>query len=74
MTIQVLVPTVNKDKNGIIKLCESLNLSSDCLIANQNGSDLNYQIEYKNHKIKVVCSSTKGVSKNRNILLALMDF
>ena len=68
MTIQVLVPTYKKTKTDIINLFDFLNIQSDCIFANQTGTNEIYEIKHKNHSIRVICSATIGVSVNRNIL------
>lgn len=67
-SIQVLIPTYNKTKEDIETLYEFLNIKSDCIFANQCGENKIYSLKHNNHEITVVCSDTKGVSKNRNIL------
>ena len=69
MEIEALIPTVNKSKEQILELCHSLNIQSNCIIANQNGIDSKYFLTFKGFRILVICTATIGVSKNRNILL-----
>lgn len=69
MSITILVPTHHKSKEDIINLYHFLHIKSDALIANQNGKNETYELNIDNHKVKVVCTDTVGVSKNRNILL-----
>lgn len=69
MNIEVLVPTYNQSKEDILNLVKKLNVKSDALFANQNGKNETYDFDYDGHKIRIVCTDTKGVSLNRNILL-----
>ena len=69
MNLQVLIPTIDKNKQQIFDLCRYLKVDSDCIIANQNGTNERYFFSYRGYNVYVVCSDTKGVSKNRNILL-----
>ena len=68
MTIQVLIPTYKKKKDEIIELFDFLNIQTDCIFANQTGKNEIYCVKRKNCTIKVICTNTIGVSKNRNIL------
>lgn len=65
MNLEVLVPTHNKTLDECITLRDKLNVSSDCLICNQNGNELIKELE----TTRIVCKSNVGVSNNRNNLL-----
>lgn len=69
MYLQVLIPTFEKTKEQLLLLCDSLNLQTDALIANQNGEKEEYSFEFRGHTVQVICTDTIGVSINRNILL-----
>lgn len=69
MKIEVLVPCMHKNKDEILKLFDFLKIESDALFAVQADSNNSYELEYKNHTIRVIQTDTRGVSKNRNILL-----
>lgn len=69
MKLEVLVPCMHKSKEQIIALYDFLKIDDDALFAVQGDEESTYEIEYKNHKVRVVQTTTRGVSKNRNILL-----
>ena len=69
MSIEILIPTFNKTKEQIQDLVKFLNIKTNALFANQNGKTENYNFEIDDHLIRVICTNTIGVSKNRNILL-----
>ena len=60
---------IGKNKEEICALYDFLKIKSDALFAVQSDSEENYSFEYKNSLVRVVQTSTRGVSKNRNILL-----
>jgi O-antigen/teichoic acid export membrane protein len=72
--LEVLIPTMHCDgEDNVRKLLAYLNVKSDAVIANQTEFDFKYSFDYEGHKIKVIDSSTRGVSKNRNILLENLE-
>lgn len=73
MNLQILVPTINKTKTQIHELCDRLNIKSDCIIANQNGTNEKYSFLHNGFNVLVICTNTVGVSKNRNVLLRYLS-
>ncbi len=69
MTIQVLIPCLDKTKNQILDLCRFLNIQSDALFLNQTGKDDYYHLNYNDHQIVVIETFWKGVSRARNELI-----
>lgn len=69
MRFEVLVTTMNKTRHDILDMCQKINLSTDALFANQCGKNDEYHFMFKNHNVRVLCTDSIGVSKNRNILL-----
>ena len=67
--IITLVPTHHKTIEDIVNLYHFLNIKSDAIFANQNSQNEVVNLKIDGNNIKVVCSDTIGVSKNRNILL-----
>lgn len=58
-----------KNQDEIIALLSKMNIDSDCVIVNQcNKNNFEY-IKYKNHRITIIYSDTRGLSKSRNIAL-----
>ena len=69
MTVQYLLTSVNKTRNEIISLLESLNIHGNILVGNQlMNNDLEYEIKTDKYIAKVFDMTSKGVSKNRNFL------
>ena len=68
--IQVLIPTYNKTIDEIKSLCSFWNLQSDALISVQSDSEYVTSFRYCDFDITVIFNKTKGVSRNRNILLS----
>ncbi|MDY0345180.1 MAG: oligosaccharide flippase family protein [Bacilli bacterium] len=68
-TLEVLVVTMNRNKDQIIELCKKMNMETNAIIANQCDSEGTYTTKFNNHSIKVISSRTRGVSVNRNICL-----
>ena len=69
MTIQVLVPCLNKSKEDIVELCDFLNIQTDAIFLNQTGKSAEYELCYQDHQIKVVETEWRGVSRARNELI-----
>ncbi len=69
MKIEILIPTHHKTKEDLLAIYDKLSLNNDVLFANQIDQDDYYEFEYKNHIVRVICSSKKGISANRNTLL-----
>lgn len=69
MKYEILITTMKKNKHDIMDLCKKCNIDDDALFANQCDENTTYSFRYNNHFIKVICTNTIGVSKNRNILL-----
>ena len=60
---------MHKTLNQIKEMCSFWNLKTDATISVQCDYDGKDTFIYLNHKITVIFSKTRGVSKNRNILL-----
>ncbi len=73
MTLQVLVPCLDKTENDILDLCAFLRIQSDVMFLNQNGNDSSYSLLYKGHCVRVVETSWRGVSRARNELIRRCD-
>ncbi len=68
MAIEVLVTTMHQTN---LNLYKQMNLQTSAVIANQT-SNFNYQEENINGNcVKMISTSTRGLSRNRNIALAL---
>ncbi len=64
--VQVLVTTMHqKDFSKYIEM----NLQTDAVIANQADSEFVEEIEINNSKVRLVTTTTRGLSKNRNIAI-----
>lgn len=68
MELEILLTTMNKTKNELIELVHSLNIQSKVTIGNQCDEDEVYEIEGFNFPTKVICSTQRGCSNNRNNL------
>lgn len=66
MKIELLISTMNAQKT----LLDKINIRSDVVVVNQCGTDHIEIFNYKGHCIKWIDSSTKGLSKSRNIALS----
>ena len=69
MRVQVLVPCLNKSKEQLIDLCEFLSIQSDVLFLDQTGQACEYSFEFRHHRISVVETVWRGVSRARNELI-----
>lgn len=69
LSLQVLIPTYDKNLEEIKGKCSFWNLETDALISVQSDHDGKNSFLYKNHTITVIFNKTRGVSINRNILL-----
>ena len=68
MKLQVLVTTMYQNN---FNLFESMNLRSDTLIANQSNSNEYKEKVINEHLVQMITTDTRGLSRNRNIALAL---
>lgn len=62
-SVEVLISTINQKDLSFV---ECMNIQTNCVIGNQNGSDRIRYISYGTLKCKLVCSSKKGLARNRN--------
>lgn len=69
MNIEVLIPCMHRNKEQIAELYSFLKIKSDALFAVQSDEDKNYEFSVGSNTVRVVQTNTRGVSKNRNILL-----
>ncbi len=70
MKIEVLVPCMKLDEKGIVELFHFLNIQTDVLFACQCDKNAEESLVLNNHNVHIVYSRERGVSKNRNLLLA----
>lgn len=63
MSVQVLVASMNQNN---FELPKQMNLSSDAIIGNQCDRNSIDEVDYKDHKIKYINSTERGVGLNRN--------
>ncbi len=68
-SIEVLITTMHKSVDDVLELFSFWNLQTDAIVANQCNEDNEINLVYKEHNILLINSRTRGVSKNRNILL-----
>lgn len=68
-SLQVLVTTMNKNREQILELCKKLKLETEAVIANQGTAEETYTLDFNGHQVKVISTITRGVSINRNICL-----
>lgn len=66
MTIEVLISTMNKSNT---QFTEEMGIESDIVIGNQADKNDIYTIEKDGRKIRMITSTTRGLSFNRNITL-----
>lgn len=67
--VQVLVTTMHqKDFSKYVEM----NLQTDAVIANQADNEFIKEAQINNSKVKLVTTSTRGTSKNRNIAISNM--
>lgn len=66
LSLQVLVSTMSRNNYEFLK---KMNIKSDIVLGNQNGSDEEFIFEDSNRKIECFCSSKIGLSNNRNLTL-----
>ena len=69
MVVQALIPCLDKTKEQIVELCSFLNVQSDAMFLNQTGTEQEYGVEFDGHRIEVIETSWRGVSKARNELI-----
>lgn len=65
MNIELLVSTMNADKS----LLDKINIHSNVVVVNQCGNDSIEEMGYNGYTIKWINSSSKGLSRSRNIAL-----
>lgn len=65
--VQVLVSTMNQNDHSLL---EKMSIQTEAIIVNQCGFDKTEQFYYQGKKIVWINSSTKGLSKSRNIAIA----
>lgn len=65
MDIELLISTMNADKS----LLDKINIHSNVVVVNQCGYDGVEESTYNGHHVKWINSSTKGLSRSRNIAL-----
>ena len=68
-SIEVLIPCMHLDREGIKKLYAFLKVNSDALFACQCDRNAEEEIEIDGHSVHIIYSTSRGVSKNRNLLL-----
>lgn len=66
MGLTLLVSSLNKDVDELI---EKMHLDSDAVIVNQCDTDSSKEMEYNSHRVKVICSKSRGVGVNRNMCI-----
>lgn len=67
MTLEVLVTTMHASDNSKYR---EMNLATDAVIANQTDRDAYEETEENGCRVQLVSTSTRGLSRNRNIALA----
>lgn len=65
MNIELLISTMNANKS----LLDKINIHSNVVVVNQCGYDSIEEITYNGYSVKWLNSSTKGLSRSRNIAL-----
>ncbi len=65
-TIETLISTMNRNN---IDFLTSMNIQSDTIIGNQNGKNDILSLTVNDKNVLLVNSSTKGLSRNRNITI-----
>ena len=69
MTLQVLIPCLDKTKDQLSDLCRFLNIQSDALFLNQTGEEGGYEFVYNGCHVTVTETAWRGVSRARNELI-----
>ena len=69
MTLEILIPCLDKTREEILSLANFINLQSDAVFLNQCGRDDTYVLDYSSYRLRVICVSWRGVSKARNELI-----
>ena len=70
MKLQVLCATI---KQNDFSLAEAMNIQTDVIFANQNGSNKTEEKDFGTFKAKMISTDTCGVGINRNIALMNSD-
>lgn len=70
MTLEILVTTMQQSDFSII---EEMNIKSDAVIANQCNENNYREIAVVGKSIKMISTTSRGLSRNRNIALAHAD-
>ncbi|QCD45347.1 glycosyltransferase, family 2 [Campylobacter mucosalis CCUG 21559] len=69
--ICIVVSTMDlKEPNKLIK---RLNVKTDCIIINQTNYDSTEMLSFENFNVKIIHTTSKGLSKSRNLGLSLAD-
>lgn len=71
-TLEVLIPTINKDVSDAESLLRFWNVQTDCIISNQCGRNGHYEFLFNDKRVTWVDVDSVGVSLNRNNLLTLL--
>lgn len=66
MNIDVLISTMEQKDYSLL---EKMNISSDCVVVNQCGSDSIVEFEFRGCNVKWINSSEKGLSRSRNLAI-----
>ena len=70
MTLEILITTMQQSDFSII---EEMNIKSDAVIANQCNENNYREIVVVGKSIKMISTTSRGLSRNRNIALAHTD-
>jgi glycosyltransferase involved in cell wall biosynthesis len=70
LSLEVLISTMyRRNKEEVIHLLNEMNIDSDCVIINQCDKNGEEYFEYNKHKITLIYSTERGLSKSRNLAL-----
>lgn len=69
MDLELLVPTMHRSKEDIIKLFNDMHVTSDVIFANQCDEEWEEEFKINSFNVHVISTKTRGISKNRNILI-----
>lgn len=70
MKLQILVATMNQKDFSLIK---KMNILTDVVFANQNGTNEYHEYTFGTCKAKMISTNTKGVGINRNLAIIYSD-
>ena len=65
-SVQVLISTMNQTQETVVELIDKMNVASDVVVGNQCGSNEIWEFDKNGYRVKVISSSERGLSKNRN--------